>query len=428
MKKTIIGSLGAAAVAFALQFTPAHVEASYFGACDPCGDVAWANPCDPCGVFDGCGPIGTKAGKWFLNGHIEAGFYANSKGRTSQYGGDEAVASLGRGAVDNSGNTIRLQNTRLTGAQINQVYLSMGRKVDGRHGWDLGGTVDFTWGSDAFVVQAGGMEYFPAVGDEGAAKRWGSGDYFSAFAQAYAELEYRSLNIKAGKFLAPFGLDSYKSTDNFFYSWSAASTMVPHTAGGMYATYNAGKTVDLIGGWVMADEFGLSSDHNYYLGGIFWRPARYKSIDMSYIFAIGENNTLGDASYDAYVHTLKINRQISKKLRTTFTWSLLNHNQLSDGANTLAVWCTAGETIYQYNDQWAFGYRTSTYRDERADLYWYGITLGANWTPNRWLVVKPEIRYDWLDGGVDPEEGSPIVRFGDSNYQFSGGLSAVVKF
>jgi hypothetical protein len=56
------------------------------------------------------------------------------------------------------------------------------------------------------------------------------------------------------------------------------------------------------------------------------------------------------------------------------------------------------------------------------------VGVGANWTPNKWLTVKPEVRYDWT-------ADDPVARFNMSGggaprntYQTSGGLSAVVKF
>jgi len=59
---------------------------------------------------------------------------------------------------------------------------------------------------------------------------------------------------------------------------------------------------------------------------------------------------------------------------------------------------------------------------------WYTVSLGANWTPNKWLTVKPEVRYDWTKNSVDSfnyKKGYP----GDTKRdQLSGGMSAVVQF
>ena len=154
MRKTIFGCLGAAAVAFALQFTTADVQAAFFNDCAPCDEAGFCDDsmCDPCDAL-GCGH---SLGKWFLNGHMEAGFFANGHGQRATYDGDGGFG--GRAYNPASGNTAFLQNTRLTGAQINQTYLSFGRSVDGKRGLDIGGTIDFTWGSDAHVAQSAGLE------------------------------------------------------------------------------------------------------------------------------------------------------------------------------------------------------------------------------------------------------------------------------
>jgi len=433
MRKTIFGCLGAAAVAFALQFTPANVEAGLFSpcdpnGCDPCGEVVctpcdnlW--DCDPCGALNGCGP---SLGKWFLNGHIDTGFWANAHGKKSTYGDADNPLTYARGADLFSGNTGYLQNTRLTGAQINQLYVSMGRSVDGRRGLDIGGTVDFTWGSDAYIVQAAGLEH-----STGRASSWGSGDYFSAFAQAYAELAYGRWNVKAGKFYAPFGIDSYKSTENFFYSWSPTNLIAPTVAGGAYATFKASDRLTLIGGWVMPEEIGESSKYNTFAGGFIWTPG--KKLNLRYTFAAGKNKYEGnalDTPYDVFVQSLTTTYQYNKRISYVFDWTLLNVN--SDGESLASSYSLMNEIIFKYNSRWSFGQRfgmiSGNYLDpagailggEGVDLY--TVSLGANWTPNKWLTVKPEIRYDWN------EDGLALFGAGEKTYQFSGGLSTVVKF
>ena len=428
MTKTIFGCLGAAAVAFALQFTPANVEAGLFERCTPCAEVD-CYPCDDAGNCDPCDAVcGPKAKKWFVNGHLEAGFFANGHGQKSTYDGYGGLH--GRGADYWSGNTELLQNTRLTGAQINQVYVSMGRAVDGKRGLDIGGTVDFTWGADAYMVQAAGLE----LKENGLDKdRWGSGDYYSAFAQAYAELAYKRWNVKAGKFATPFGSSSYKSTDNFFYSWDPSALIVPHTAGGAYATYAVNNKLSVFGGWVMPDEIGQSSKYNCVLGGFNWTPS--KRLNVRYAFAAGENTYTGYPFYDevdVFVHTFGITSQINKRLKYVFDWTLLNVNAKDDSYRA-AAYVLNNEIIYQYNKKWAFGTRFGMLNaNDIATGYtgsnegdWSYVSLGANWTPNKWLTVKPEVRYDWMDKTAqydNPFNG------GENTYQVSGGMSAVVKF
>jgi len=464
MRKTVFGCLGAAAVAFALQLTPANVQAGFFNRCDPCEPVA-CNPCDavvcdPCdprgngcfdGCNDGCGPV--RNGGWFLNGHMEAGFFANAHGRTSLYGGTNPAGSFNGGAMQGqilrgntltdhqgfrgmSGNTEYLQNTRLTGAQVNQVYLSMGKAVDGRRGLDLGGTVDFTWGSDAYRVQTRGMETMRGAEGEAYYGRWGSGDYFSAFAQAYVEAEFDRWNVKAGKFYAPFGT-GYKSTDNFFYTWSPNVLISPTVAGGAYATYKVNNRLSVIGGWVTPSELGESSKNNAFLGGFDFSPT--KRFNLRYAFAAGEDTfrVAAGSRIDYYTHSFMATTQINKRLKYVFDWAYLETRPKTAG-NVVGANYAYGlnnEVIYQLNRNWAFGTRFGMLRPGQmngdAKVEWYNVSLGANWTPNKWLTVKPEIRYDWTDKGnvAGRQWFGSLPHGGDSyTYQFSGGLSAIVQF
>jgi len=444
MRKTIFGCLGAAAVAFALQFTMADVQAGFFNTCNPCDEVC--SPCDEI-ACDPCEPVcGVRAGGWFLNGHMEAGFFANEYGQKSTYN------SYYRDQDWDSGNTNLLQNTRLTGAQVNQVYLSMGKKVDGRRGLDIGGTVDFTWGSDAYMVQAAGMEYNAGHWTTGQSNidtrwpvygRWGQGDYYSSFAQAFLEAEYGRWNVKAGKFYAPFGSSHYKSTENFFYSWASTAIISPHVGGGVYTTYEVSDRLSVIGGWVQPEEFGESSDNNAVLGGFVWTPS--KRFSLQYSFAAGKDKygtliygdsvhrTLGIGSYDDYyVHTLLATTQFSKRLKYVFDWTYFEYRTKASGfvANSAYMWGLNNELIYQINNRWAVGTRFGMLNDYFGDEEnWYTIGLGANWTPNKWLTVKPEIRYDWFSKG-DNYQMTPFnaVAGPSKKDQFSGGMSAVVKF
>ena len=424
MRKTIFGCLGVAAVAFALQFTQADVHAGLFSTCSPCDEVC--NPCDDTWNCDPCDAVcGPSLGKWFLNGHMEAGFWSNAHGATSTYDG----AFNGGTYNPVSGNTAFLPNTRLTGAQINQVYISAGKKVDGRRGLDIGGTVDFTWGADAWQVQAGGLEK-----DTVNAGAWRNGDYYSAFAQAYAEAAYGRWNVYAGKFHAPFRSSAYKSTDNFFYTWAQTSLLAPHTAGGAYATYKASNSLTLIGGWVMPDEIGRSDKNNAFLGGAVWTPSQ--NLSLRYTFAAGSNtyagNLLQGTTYDVFVQTLLATVKLSSRLTNTFEWTLLNIN--TGGASLAAAYGLNNELIYRASKNWAFGSRFGYFNasagavglfgfeDPDAGVEWYTVSLGANWTPNKWLTVKPEIRYDWTN------PLAPMFNVGASDHQFSGGLSTIVKF
>ena len=395
MRKTVFWCFGAAAVAFALQFTTADVQAGIFNICNPCDEVCGTcdDTCNPCDVA--CGP---SVGKWFVNGHLETGFYANEYGQTC------AAAH---------GNSDLLMNTRHTGAQGNQLYVSGGKKVDGRCGLDVGGTIDATWGSDAWLVQTRGLER-TAKDPHG----WGSRDYYGAIAQAYVEAEYGRWNVKAGKVYAPFASSSYKSTDNFFYSWAATEMIAPQTAGGAYTTYKVNNKLSVMGGWITPGEIGYGTKYNAALGGVDWQAT--SRLNVFYVFAYAENRY--GAPTEEFYHTLLTTFQYSKRLKFVFDWTFFNVKQ---GNSVAAAYGLNNEITYCLNKNWSLGGRFGLINDNGVGTNgdWYNFAIGANWTPNKWLTVKPEVRYDWT---TNP--GVTAFNRGSSKDQFSGGLSAVVKF
>ncbi|MDR3183396.1 MAG: porin [Planctomycetaceae bacterium] len=419
----IVSCLGVAAAVLALQFTQAEVKAGLFDQCNPCDEAA---ACDPCEQVS-CG----STGKWFVNGHVESGFWANAHGQRNAYD----AATNGRHGFDNaSANTGLLQNVQNTGYQVNQVYVSAGKSVDGTHGWDLGGTVDFVWGTDARFVQSNGLERANGHDVEG----WGTGDYYSAFAQAYFEAAYKKLNVKVGKFYAPFGSQPFKSTDSFFYSFAPTYGFVPATAGGAYATYTVSDKLSVYGGWVQPDQFGETKDDNAFLGGVIVKANKKRT--FHYAFAKGENHYAAN-SYDYFVNSLVLTTQETKRLRSVLDWS---YSQTRVPGNTDTIWGLNNEWIYQYTDKLSFGLRLASVRGGGYPAYsitgvaddayagigentdWYTISAGWKYDANKWLTIRSEIRYDVVDGASAFNNG--FEGNVPKDYQFSGGLSTIVKF
>ena len=89
--------------------------------------------------------------------------------------------------------------------------------------------------------------------------------------------------------------------------------------------------------------------------------------------------------------------------------------------------------IYRINKKWAVGLRAEwmhTYDTfpwgDHTSTNLYEYTVGVNWTPNQWLLIRPEVRYDKVygDGFTPFNSQRPDPR----DDQISGGFSAVVKF
>ncbi|MDR1923786.1 MAG: porin [Planctomycetaceae bacterium] len=445
MKRNLLAGLGVVAALFAMQFTQADAQGGLFDRFTPCAQVGECNPCDddsscdPCGDVDSCSK---KSSKWFATGYIEAGFFANEYGQKNFYnprtpGYSHNNVLYGNGGYSNAtdGRYAPLQNVAHTGGQLNQLYLSVGRAVDGKRGLDIGGTTDFTFGTDAYLVQSNGLEY--GAGHGLANDSWGTGDYYSAIAQAYLEIAYKKWNVKIGKVYTPFGSNSYKSTDRFFYSLADTYAMVPATALAAYATYTVNDKLSVYGGWAQPDQFGETSDDNAFLFGFDLQVS--KRLALSYALGVGTNETDPTNDIDYFVQSLVAKYQVNRRLTQVFDWSLYNINP--EVGDRQGVYGINTESIYQYNSRWAFGFRAGWGRNINDFLYpsagggqgydnKYTFSLGANWTPRKWLTVKTELRYDKFEdtAAFYTHNDDGTARAAGKTDQFSGGVSAIVKF
>ena len=219
MRKMMKGCLGVAAALIAVHFALAEVNAGVFSECSPCGE-ALCDPCDPCGT-NPCDPCGTSSKGLFgskrsanrpggleYGGWVEAGWFGN------EYGNKPAYID---GAFDPlSGNTFVLQNVANSHPQMNQAVFFVGKSLDTRKGFDIGGRFDFMYGTDARFLQSQGLELNARTGYSA----WSKGDYSAAIAQAYGEVGIGNFSLKAGKFLSVLNtdFDSPYAVDRFFYS------------------------------------------------------------------------------------------------------------------------------------------------------------------------------------------------------------------
>lgn len=416
MRKLVLGCLGAV-LAIAIHCAVAEVQAED---CYPCETVC--NPCD--NIFNssvGCGPKST----WFLTGHMEAGLFVNEYGRKNAY--DSWTEN---GPSWYSGNTGYLQNVHNADAQLNQLDIKFGKTLNSRRGWDVGGQIEFMYGTDARFAQAAGMEYDAGHG------RWSSGDYYSALPQAFFEVGYKTLSVKVGKFYTPMGHDTLNSQDRFFYSLSMAFGALPVTHSGAVVTWTPNSKLSIFGGWVNGEnQFFETEDDKAFLGGFTYKFN--KRLRFAYSVMIGdmdprdENIFGGHSDKDYFVQSFIVGYKPGKRWDYTFEWTLRNEKAkraVWGGKDYDGAYGINNELIYRLNSKWAVGVRA-----EWLHEYWgggsgdnaYSFSLGANWTPRSWLVIRPELRYDKFEG---------YDEFASKNYdkwnkdQLSGGFSAVVKF
>lgn len=464
MRKFLLGCLGVFVAMATIQFAQADAQAGWslfnrFSSCGPC-NAASCNPCDAA-CDTGCDIACDKESAWYMGGSLEAGVYVNEYGRKNQYIGDFYPGYPGRrGFIGDSGNSNYLHNVRQSDFQMNQLYLYGGKKLNARKGFDIGGHVGYMFGTDARYAQSYGLE----IDNGGDVEGWGSGDYYSALTEAYVEVGYKRLSAKVGKFFSPMGHEGLVAESRFFYSISDAFAMSPCTQTGVLFNYEVRKNINVFAGWTQGyySSYTYSQDvcfdtshNNAFLFGARWDLN--DRVYVKYAAMVGRDTSDRDYQYpeagnkdrDYFVQSFIVGAKLGKHWDYTFEWTMKNDNDeygYDIGYGKLR-WGTYGinnELIYRVNKKWAVGLRAewthvyeaytgydaqgqAVYRDnDSTDKL--ALTLGANWTPASWLLVRPEMRYDKFSGRDNYFSGKYVDQNVERNKQFSAGVSAVVMF
>ena len=257
-----------------------------------------------------------------------------------------------------------------------------------------------------------------------------------AIPQAYLEVVApvgTGLRVKAGHFYTIIGNETVMAPDNFFYSHTYMMQYgEPFTQTGFLASYeptdslsiSAGAvTGSLTGGWDGA--FDTNLNEWGFLGGFTW------SSEGTSFSANATHGSQANKPGDWNLYSLVLHHDFSDRLHFTlqhdYGWA---GNAVGD--KTAEWYGLAPYLDYDLEDDLAIGIRGEWFRDDegfrvmsrsriaehpaaggRAGLLpisamsangdltgntYYAITDGLNWKPKPWVTVRPNVRYDWVDG------------------------------
>jgi hypothetical protein len=330
--------------------------------------------------------------------------------------------------------------------QMNQFYLYVERAVAAEgDDWDVGGRFDFMYGTDAFYTQAYGAPQgnwdlnlvnrnFPSPGGQG------YGLYRMALPQAYASVFMpfgNGITAKIGHFYTPIGNEVVTAPDNFFYSH--AYTMQfgePFTHTGALFSYPFDQnwtaiggvvTGAVTGGWDGGFNQGLGNWDG--LGGITW-TSDDKGTSLFASGTTGPTSEQNSANWSLYSLVLK--HDIIDGLHLTMQHDHGYANNVNGLQGQNDEWYGLNNyLVYDIQDNLGIGIRGEWFRDDGAlatmvgpdgsisnngfgrvfsparvgsaspAASWYGITLGLNYKPVKWAIVRPNLRYDFVDGPGD---------------------------
>ncbi len=375
-----------------------------------------------------------------VSGWIQAGIMGNEYGNQNAYDPDVPNAPADRNKNACSGNSYLLGTEHASDFKLDQIWLSVTREMDAKHGLDWGFQFDMAYGTDA--------KYAQSFGDQSFDYGWGDGDYYAAIVQMYAEVGYKRLTARVGKFGANMVHEPLAANYTFFYSNAYACYSSILTLCGATLEYAPTDKLTLLGGWTPGYH---STFENKFEDNAFYMQATYrptKRTSIRYSLYSGTSNGLNrredaldfqrnflteEVLAQAIVFSWALNDRWSYMIEGH--WSSYDYDHQATATTHTFANGINQHLIYTISPKWALGLRAEWLKAkgtmfdaepftgaEGTDIY--EVTLGANWNPRPWLNIRPELRYDWTDytNGFGPFDNATRQN------QLSGGVAMLVRF
>jgi hypothetical protein len=309
-------------------------------------------------------------------------------------------------------NALPLFNSRPDEYQLHQAWLWAEKAIDTSNGFDIGGRIDYMYGTDSQDTQAFGIDNDHWDND------WDNGaDYGHAMPQLYLEAGYGDLSVKVGHFYTIIGWEVVTAPDNFFYSH--AYTMYnsePFTHTGALATLSVSDDLEVYGGYVLGWDSGFEDNGDAFLGGA--SLALNDDISLTYATVGGRFADKAGVTEKGYMHSVVADVALTDSLQYIFQSDVLDTED-QDGQGVRNTFGINQYLIYSLSDCLAAGGRFEWYDQEGVfsnygnDTDLYALTMGLNVKPHANVVIRPEIRWDWDDDEVAGlDEGDDQTTFG----------------
>ncbi|MEQ1638043.1 MAG: outer membrane beta-barrel protein [Methylococcales bacterium] len=276
-----------------------------------------------------------------------------------------------------------------------QLNLFIEKAITKSDKWDVGGRFDFMFGTDTRYTQATGDWDIDLIPPED--KRF----YHIALPQAYVEVFApigNGLSTKFGHFYTIIGYELVPSPPNFFSSHSYSFKSSPFTTTGALFNYaiNDEWSVNL-GAVTGADNFDRDFGAWSLMNGLTWTNAK---TGTSLSFSVLQGDVYERQASDLLYYSAIFQQDFGKLHYVLQNDRGTQQNALVQRQN--AEWYSIVQYLtYQATDTLGLGVRGEWFRDDDGFRYsagaanYYAITTGLNWKPKSWLMIRPELGYDW---------------------------------
>jgi hypothetical protein len=151
-------------------------------------------------------------------------------------------------------------------------------------------------------------------------------------------------------------------------------------------------------GW---DNWEDNNNNLAFTGGIKWESCNKRT---SIAFNVNAGREQDDPSSNIRTLTsLVIEQKLGELWQYAIEYDYASEPNAGVGG-TVASWYGLDQYLYRtINDCWKAGMRFEWFRDENGSRVpgagrtgdYFELTTGLNWTPNKYVVVRPEMRWDW---------------------------------
>ncbi len=324
--------------------------------------------------------------------------------------------------------------------QLQQAWLFAERLADGRNGLDIGGRVDYLYGTDAQNTQAFGTDEFGDNDDWD--NGWDNGSYGHALPQLYGEVAYGDVSVKFGHFYTIIGYEVVSAPDNFFYSHSwQMNNVEPFSHTGAISTIALTENMTAYAGYTLGWDSGFVDNGDAFLGGLAWILS--DRFSLTYTTSIGRfsesvdtlnNNTRLPVNFNerGHMHSLTTRYRVNDRFAFISQKDFID-TQLQDGTEWRSGGGFTNYFLYDLSDNYSAGLRFEWWQVDGAKFVGnrgqkdvYMLTLGLNCRPHENLIIRPEARWDW---GIN-ESSMAVLNLNENgeSSQFTFGIDAILKF
>ncbi len=356
-----------------------------------CGLGCGCNLGKPMSLFDNCWMskcLGIKVGGW-----VQQGYTTNTGQPADGFNGPVALND-----VDD-------------GYQMNQAWLYFDKQAATNGcGVAWGGHLDLVYGTDWRFGINNGLEDRMRPTDS---------EYGPVIPQAYFDVAWNDLTVRMGHFAGLLSYEQVPSVLNFFYSHSYTMGYAePLLVTGVNANYKLGDTLTIDGGFHRgAMQWEDNNDNLDFMGGVTWTSCN-KNTKLRFMVTAGPQDNAGVE--DQFIYSLMWEQTFSKRLKYALqnVYGVTNDSALN-GGDDAQFYSLVNYLYYQINPCWSAGARFEWFRDDDGtrvagvgSIGRYGwasppgfsgdfgaLSLGLNWRPHANVVIRPEARWDWYNGG-----------------------------